>query len=129
MGRTIVNLDDKQNTAEITVAGKTWEISRAVLKMKEMYGKYVTAAAEYINKINSEDDQEKINELTTDYAYRKIEMLNCMVEKLLSDNGYDFDGQWWVDNIEDYNVMETFVVEAIKKDAPEESKKKATMES
>ena len=40
MGRKIVNLDDKDNTLEITIGGKTWEIARVVIRLREMYGDY-----------------------------------------------------------------------------------------
>jgi hypothetical protein len=134
----IVNLDDERNSVAIKVEGKEFVISRIVLKARQLYGEYLKLSGEYLNliaesqeKANSKDAKEleevnaKLELAVEDYAFRKAEYIEELLEIILVKNGYDFDIDWWHDNT-DYSVMESFVYQALKKDetgAP--AKKKA----
>ena len=123
MGRKIVNLDDKETTVCITVGGREHEITRVVLALKEMYGRYVTAAAEYCKTVNEFDDYQDQLAYAEDYALQKAEALDEMMDKLLADNGYKYEKKWWAENVAGYETMEQFIVQALMKDAPDDKKK------
>lgn len=124
MGRKIVNLDDQKNTLEITMGGKTWEITRIVLKMRELYGEYFALCSNYLQRLTDKDvDDEKKLELAEDYAKDKADYLDLMMTKILSDNGYEYDKDWWAENVADYQTIEQFVVACMSKDQDEDKKK------
>ena len=128
MGRKIVNLDDKDNTLEITIGGKTWEIARVVIRLREMYGDYVQHAAGYIEALQGYGDSEdldELQELAEVYATEKARKLDAMMEKLLTKNGYEYDSNWWAENVGDYHKMEQFIVACLNKDQDDNKKKVA----
>lgn len=132
MGRKIVNLDDQQNTAEITLGGKKWEIARVVIRLREMYGDYIQHAAGYIEELHRLQDTEELealHELSEVYAHEKAAMLDAMMDKLLTKNGYEYDKEWWADNVGDYQKMEAFIVACLNKDQDEGKKKVADQDS
>jgi len=135
MGRKIVNLDDKQNTAEITLGGYTWEISRVVIRLREMYGEYVKHAGEYLEvfaDLREAEDTEQLEKMAEQYAYEKAEKLDAMMEKLLTKNGYEYDKEWWAEHVGDYQAMEQFIVACLNKDQEDSEsggKKKAAESS
>lgn len=124
MGKKIVNLDDKQNSVEITLGGELWTIERVVMRLREMYGEYVTDAGKYLTRIQEMEDVEEINKLAEIYAHEKADKLDAMMEKLLTKNGYRYDKDWWADNVGDYHAMESFIVACLNKDSDEDGKKK-----
>jgi hypothetical protein len=134
----IVNLDDERNSVSITVEGKVFEIKRLVLKAKQLYGEYLVMSGEYLNGINeaqkameSEDIEEmkrinaKLEKDIEDYAYKKADFIEKLLEVILTKNGYTYDREWWEENT-DYQIMEQFIFTALKKDDPEkvDNKKK-----
>lgn len=123
MSRKIINLDDKATTAEITIGGKTFEISRVVLRLREMYGDYVADAGKYLQRIQELDEVEEINQLAEIYAHEKADKLDAMMEKLLVKNGYEYDKEWWADNVGDYHAMEEFIVACLNKEDDQVKKK------
>ena len=126
MGRKIVNLDDKDNTLEITIGGKTWEIARVVIRLREMYGDYVQHAAGYIETLQGygeSEDLDELQELAEVYATEKARKLDAMMEKLLTKNGYEYDVDWWAENVGDYRKMEEFIVACLNKDQDDDKKK------
>lgn len=125
MSKKIVNLDDLEKKVEITIGGETFEISRVVLRLREMYGAYIADAGKYLKRIQELDDVEKINQLAEIYAHEKADKLDAMMEKLLVKNGYEYDKEWWADNVGDYHSMEQFIVTCLNKDVDEDVKKKA----
>ena len=128
MGRKIVNLDDKDNTLEITIGGKTWEIARVVIRLREMYGDYVQHAAGYIETLQGYAESEDLNELqelAEVYATEKARKLDAMMDKLLTKNGYEYDADWWAENVGDYRKMEEFIVACLNKDHEDGKKKVA----
>jgi hypothetical protein len=133
----IVNLDDEKNSVTLIVEGKEFTINRIVLKARQVYGEYLKLSGEYLKLIAESNDTEgksveelealnaKLEKAVEDYAFRKAEYLDELLEIILVKNGYDFDIDWWHDNT-DYGAIESFVYAALKKDdegAP--SKKKA----
>ena len=128
MGRKIINLDDKENTLEITIGGKTWEIARVVIRMREMYGDYVQHAAGYIDTLQGyaeSEDLDELHELAEVYATEKARKLDAMMDKLLIKNGYEYDADWWAENVGDYRKMEEFIVACLNKDQDDDKKKVA----
>ena len=128
MSRKIVNLDDKENTLEITIGGKTWEIARVVIRLREMYGDYVQHAAGYIDTLQGYAESENLDdlqELAEVYATEKARKLDAMMEKLLTKNGYEYDADWWAENVGDYRKMEEFIVACLNKDQDDDKKKVA----
>ena len=126
MGRKIVNLDDKDNTLEITIGGKTWEIARVVIRLREMYGDYVQHAAGYIETLQGyaeSEDLDELQELAEVYAIEKARKLDAMMEKLLTKNGYEYDADWWAENVGEYQKMEQFIVACLNKDQLDDKKK------
>ena len=126
MGRKIVNLDDKDNTLEITIGGKTWEIARVAIRLREMYGDYVQHAAGYIETLQGygeSEDLDELQELAEVYATEKARKLDAMMEKLLTKNGYEYDVDWWAENVGDYRKMEEFIVACLNKDQDDDKKK------
>jgi hypothetical protein len=134
----IVNLDDERNSVSITVEGKVFEIKRLVLKAKQLYGEYLVMSGEYLNGINeaqkameSKDVEEmkrinaKLEKDIEDYAYKKADFIEKLLEVILTKNGYTYDREWWEENT-DYQIMEKFIFTALKKDDPEkvDNKKK-----
>lgn len=133
----IVNLDDERNSITLVVEGKEFIISRIVLKARQIYGEYLKLSGEYLQLVGKANDLEgktaeeleKINaeleKAIEDYAIRKAEYLDELLEIILVKNGYDFDLEWWHDNT-DYGAIESFVYAALKKDEDgKASKKKA----
>ena len=126
MGRKIVNLDDKENTLEITIGGKMWEIARVVIRLREMYGDYVQHAAGYIDTLQGyaeSEDLDELQELAEVYATEKARKLDAMMDKLLTKNGYEYDPDWWAENVGDYRKMEEFIVACLNKDQDDDKKK------
>ena len=134
----IVNLDDERNSVSITVEGKVFEIKRLVLKAKQLYGEYLVMSGEYLNGINeaqkameSKDVEEmkrinaKLEKDVEEYAYKKADFIEKLLEVILTKNGYTYDREWWEENT-DYQIMEQFIFTALKKDDPEkvDNKKK-----
>ena len=131
MGRKIVNLDDQLNAVEITLGGKTWEISRVVIRLRELYGDYVQHAAQYIDEIQKAEgkDIEELGDLAEAYAQDKSVKLDAMMDKLLTKNGYEYDKEWWAENVGNYQQMEQFIVACLNKDIDETDKKKVAEEA
>ena len=134
----IVNLDDERNSVSITIEGKVFEIKRLVLKAKQLYGEYLVMSGEYLNGINeaqkameSKDVEEmkrtnaKLEKDVEEYAYKKADFIEKLLEVILTKNGYTYDREWWEENT-DYQIMEQFIFTALKKDDPEkvDNKKK-----
>ena len=124
----IVNLDDERNSVSITIEGKVFEIKRLVLKAKQLYGEYLVMSGEYLNGINeaqkameSKDVEgmkrinAKLEKDVEEYAYKKADFIEKLLEVILTKNGYTYDREWWEENT-DYQIMEQFIFTALKKD-------------
>ena len=133
----IINLDDAAKTVEIKLGGETFKISRITLEMRQLYGEYLIFSGEYYNMVTqytAEADKEtdlaelekkeaELNAAIERFAKGKAEHIEDMLKLILVKNGYKYDRKWWASNA-DYNVMESFIVEAINKDTENASKKK-----
>jgi len=119
----VVNLDDKRNTVTIEVGGNAFKISRIPLRLNRMYGEYLTRICKYLDQIK-ETEEEALGDLAESFALDKADAIEKMLEYVLTSNGIEYNRDWWEDNA-DYTDMETFIVEAMKKDQAPEGKKKA----
>jgi hypothetical protein len=122
--KKVINLDDKKNIIEIVLGGDSFIISRVVLRMRDMYASYIKLSADYLQQVEKENDKEKLSEVAEEYAYKKAEMLDDMLFKLLEDNGYEYNKIWWANHVESYNDIENFIVQALMKDTDPEAQKK-----
>jgi hypothetical protein len=130
----VVNLDDLANSVEVIMADKPFKISRITMQIRTIYGQYLQFCGEYLVKIAKiqeapdtleASEYEKLAEETqktvTDFAIGKAEFINKMMGLILKHNGYEFDFAWWEAN-SDYSHMEQFIVQALKKDEPDNPK-------
>lgn len=133
----IVNLDDEKKSVTLIVEGKEFVISRIVLKARQIYGEYLQDTGKYYNLVAEcrnlegkdvkelEEVNAKLEAAIEDYAKRKANYIEQLLEVILTKNGYEFNLDWWHENT-DYSVMESFVYAALKKDEDDKpSKKKA----
>lgn len=138
MAHKIVNLDDEANSVSITVAGKTFDIKRIVLKARQLYGEYLVMSGEYLRKVSDANNLEgktvaelkafnaELEKAVEEYAVKKAEILERLLQVILEKNGYEFNFQWWEEN-SDYSAIEQFIFTALKKDEKEsDTKKKVT---
>ncbi len=126
--KKIVNLDDSANTVSITIGGKAFEISRITLRARSMYGEYLIFCGEYLQTISRIQndvegaDAEKAEALSkemtdkiTSFAIGKAKHITEILTVILEKNNYQFEQAWWEENT-DYQGMEAFIVQAMKKD-------------
>jgi hypothetical protein len=105
-----------------------------VLKARQLYGEYLMMAGSYMSKIGEAqeavkgDDVKKLEEINAmmekaieTYAFQKADFIERMLEVILTKNGYEYNRTWWEENT-DYQVMEQFIFQAMKKDDPEDTK-------
>ncbi len=142
MANKIVNLDDEKNSVTIIVEGREFTISRIVLKARQLYGEYLIFCGNYLTMIgdmNKKVESATKAELETinvklekdieEFAIKKAAHLNGLAKIIMEKNGYDFDLSWWEENA-DYQVMEQFILTAMKKDeSPVDTKKKEAIAS
>lgn len=124
----IVNLDDKKNTVSITVGGETFDIARVVLAVHKMYGEYVQQSARFLDKVKAGQVTENSGELD-EYVEQKVAYIDKLMDKILSKNGYTYDAEWWAENVEGYQDMESFIVECLRKDTEDSKKKEAVLDN
>ncbi len=140
--KKIINLDDSANTVAITIGHKTFEISRITLRARSMYGEYLIFCGEYLQAVSriqnsleganaslAETLSTELTEKISAYAQGKAKHITDILTVILEKNNYQFEMGWWEENT-DYQGMEAFMVQAMKKD--EEGKRedpKKEMES
>ena len=128
MAHNIVNLDDSAKAVTIVVNGESFVISSNVLKARDLFAKHLTGKRDYINKLYSydlkregitvEEVQEYTDQLTKiaeEYAEKKLAQNRDIMQILLEKNGYNFDWDWWLDNV-DCEAIDQFIAKAMKKD-------------
>lgn len=139
--KKIVNLDDAARSVSITVGGKVFEINRITMRMRAMYGEYLIFCGEYVTAVgksqegletaSAEELEKRSNDLSEKieaYAIGKAKHISGLLSVILEKNNYEYDKNWWEENT-DYSGMESFIVQAMKKDeeetAPRVTPKKA----
>lgn len=116
-----VNLDDSKNTVTITVGGEEFEIKKVVLSVHMLYGEYMKKTGAFLAKVKENTTDE--SDLVEEYVQLKSSYIDRLMEKLLVKNGYEYDQDWWAENVESYQEMEQFIVEALRKDVTDDKKK------
>lgn len=139
MSTNFVSLDDKKNTVEIVMGGETFSISRLTIKASKLIQNYliiasksVTQARIYESELNSIDlslPGEEVNKIITDkvtayevkakkFEKELEEAQAACIKKILSDNGYEYNEEFWTDSIEAGDT-EQFINLVYMKDKPE----------
>ena len=133
----IINLDDAAKTVEIKLGGETFNISRITLEMRQLYGEYLEHRGAYMmavielqKKAEKEDDlgaleaiEKEVTKNVQEFAITRAKELEEMLRLILEKNNIKYSKKWWESNT-DYQGMEDFIIEAIRKDEVGASSKK-----
>jgi len=143
--RKIVSIEE--NILEIDVAGQKYEIARLTLGAQHMATEYKVAAIELLQESQSfmaeimntdvKDErklkaeiEKKSAQFKRDYEYAatKLEGMKLQViEKILADNGYEYDNEFW--SMLDHTLPDRFINEVLEKDTDTEGVKKGAVKS
>lgn len=118
-----VNLDDKKNAVEITIAGETFVISRVVLAVHDLYNEYLEALTDY------DGEGLTVVQRVRKFVDLRKQFILPIMTLLMTKNGYEYNDAWWRENVESYDIMDQFIRECITKDVEEPKKKEVTEES
>jgi len=124
----------------IEIGGKSFQISRVVTGVRQLYGRFLTEAGAMMEnvadlnekiqagKISPEGLREadaEIEQRTAEverFAAEKLDVLLRCIELLLVKNGYEFDREWWIENGDEMDYQ-SLIVEALGKDSTPGQKK------
>jgi hypothetical protein len=138
MSERIIDLSEKPR-AVVTLAlgGHCFRIARVVMGVRRLYGEFIGDTGRLLEKTAevARKEQELAAggpaSLQTEISARATEIeeaaerrhgdLMLMLAKLLEENGYEFDLQWWEDHADPTDVIE-FIREALNKDAGPQKK-------
>ena len=137
MANKFISLEEK--AIDIEVGGKKFTISRLTLKAQDMANKYKTRAAqlygmtqEFIAEIQSLTELEEIRAKTDEYQAQAeageleiAELKIGLLEKILTDNGLEFDLEFWEGL--DATIPDAFINAVLTKNQ-DDIKKKVTTE-
>ena len=125
MGR-VVSLEDKKSTVTIEIGGASFDISRVVLAVHDLYNEYLEAITEYHQRTEGDRDTPVVKRVREFIDIRKRYIVPIMT-MLLEKNGYTYDDAWWQQNVESYDHMDEFIRTCLMKDV--DDKKKGQAES
>lgn len=120
MGR-IVSLEDKKNTVTIEIGGASFDISRVVLAVHDMYNEYLEAITEYHESTQGDRETPVVKRVRQFIDIRKKYVVPIM-QLLLEKNGYVYDDDWWRQNVESYDHMDEFIRACLMKDVDDKKK-------
>jgi hypothetical protein len=133
MANKFISLEEK--AIDISVGGEIFTISRLTLKAQDMANRYKVRAAqlygmtqEFIGEIQSLTELEEIREKTDEYQGKAeageteiYELKMELLEKILTDNGLEFDLDFW-DGL-DSSIPDAFINAVLTKNQDDVKKK------
>lgn len=137
----VVRIDERERPAiSIEVAGASYLIKRVVTGVRQRWGEFMQLQGEALKQVDQlRASLEQAGEGSQEQLQREITRMNSFTEKIarqreeaerecirlvLEKNGYELDWHWWLENT-DSTDRQSFIVEALNKDAIEKGKKKA----
>ena len=136
MANKFISLEEK--AIDIAVGGETFTISRLTLKAQDMANKYKVRAAqlygmtqEFIGEIQALTEIETIRAKTDEYQAKAeageleiVELKMGLLEKILTDNGLEFDLEFWEGL--DGTIPDAFINAVLTKNQDDIKKKEVT---
>jgi hypothetical protein len=142
----IVNLNDERNKLVITVEDKTFEIARVTLAAQSLIAKWMheslnayrmseslqleLSSIRYKDgddleqfKIDLRKKADKLQKDTTRVLELVREVQNAAIQKVLEDNGYEYDAKFWAEEV-DSSMPGAFITRVYQKDSDGNDQKK-----
>ncbi len=122
-------------TAVVTVADRTFRISRVVIAARVMYSNMIIRMGEMLRKLSAYDREADtdgtegmhLEEEATRFAKDRMETIERVLRLLLEKNGEKWDKAWWDENTDEAD-RRAFIERCLMKDSGNVDKKKETPE-